>query len=150
MTLNQIKLNIEIDKLITRIPSLSATEHRLELIKTHINIIDDSYNCSIESAKTALQVLNSFPNKKMIVTPGIIEGGKQQYSLNQELAYLMDEVADFIVIIGETNKKCFKENIKKCKNVFYENTLDNAKKYFSLLKNNDTLLLLNDLPDDYR
>lgn len=143
-------LKVDIKTILKKIETLAPTKHRLELIKTDINIIDDSYNCSIESATTALKVLSTFPNKKMVCTPGIIEGGKFQYLLNQKVACLLDNVADYIIIVGETNKECFKQNIKKCKNVYFVNTLDNAKKYFALLKKNDTLLLLNDLPDDYK
>lgn len=147
-----LELGVSIDKLLETISSFKPVPHRLQLIKTHINILDDSYNCSIESAKQAAWVLNQFKGKKMIVTPGIIEGGKHQQGLNCELGKLCS-FADFCVVVGNTNKKAILEGLKSQnfsdKNIIFAKSLDEAKRYFTLLSNNDTLLLLNDLPDDY-
>lgn len=144
-------LKIKTKDIINVIANLTATPHRLEYIKSHINILDDSYNCSLESATNAIKVLNCCTNKKMIVTPGIIEGGKDQYSINFELGKLCENI-DYIIIIGNTNKKAILDGLKSLKtnnNIFCEASLESAKQHFSKLSYNDTLLLLNDLPDDY-
>ena len=147
-----LELGVSIDKLLETISSFKPVPHRLQLIKTHINILDDSYNCSIDSAKQAIWVLNQFKGKKMIVTPGIIEGGKRQHELNFELGKLCS-FADFCIVVGNTNKKAILDGLKSQnfndKNIIFSKSLDEAKRYFTLLSNNDTLLLLNDLPDDY-
>ena len=61
---------------------------------------------------------NSTTNKKMIVTPGIIEGGKNQFKLNFKLGKIIKNL-DYIIIVGETNKKAILSGIKsqnyKCK-----------------------------------
>jgi len=146
-----LELNVSIEKIIEAISTLSPTPHRLEYIKSHINILDDSYNCSIASASEAIKVLNSTKHKKMIVTPGIIEGGKNQFSLNVNLGKMCCDV-DYIVVVGKTNKKAIQTGIEsqkhKCK-IIYCKSLDESKHYFHLLNKNDCLLLLNDLPDDY-
>jgi len=144
-----LKLGLKIKSLINKTVLLEPTEHRLQLIKTHINIIDDSYNCSIESARTAIDVLTEFKGKKMVCTPGIIEGGNFQYDLNKQLSCMLNKIADFVIVVGKTNKKCFEENLA-IKNVFYADSLEQAKSYFKLLKTGDNLLILNDLPDDYQ
>ena len=147
-----LELGVSIDKLLETISNFKPVPHRLQLIKTHINILDDSYNCSIDSAKQAIWVLNQFKGKKMIVTPGIIEGGKRQHELNFELGKLCS-FADFCIVVGNTNKKAILDGLKSQnfndKNIIFSKSLDEAKRYFTLLSNNDTLLLLNDLPDDY-
>lgn len=145
-------LNVPDDEIAKAIQQLSPTPHRLEYIKSHINILDDSYNCSLASAVCAVEVLKSTKPKKMIVTPGIVECGKNRFSINEKLGKLFDEI-DFCVIVGNENKKAILSGIESLKHkpkLFFANTLDEAKKYFSKLKKNDTLLLLNDLPDDYR
>jgi len=113
--------------------------------------LDDSYNCSIESARQAINVLNSTLNKKMVVTPGIIEGGKNQLKLNYKLGKLLKNF-DYVIIVGDTNKKAILSGIKshnyKCKIITCK-SLDESKQYFKLLDKDDCLLLLNDLPDDY-
>ncbi len=134
------------------IQNLKAIPHRLELIKTHINILDDTYNCSLASATEAIEVLKSFNSKSMIATPGIIEGGKEEQNINFKLGQLCS-VADYIIIIGEHNKQSLLQGIQSKnfnkKNILFAKTLEQAKQYFSLLPTSGTLLLLNDLPDDY-
>jgi UDP-N-acetylmuramoyl-tripeptide--D-alanyl-D-alanine ligase len=146
-----IELNIKTENLINAIHTLKPTPHRLEYIKSNINILDDSYNSSLSSAKQAIQVLNSTYYKKMVVTPGIIEGGKNQFELNYKLGKILINL-DYVIIIGQTNKKAILSGIKsqnfKCK-IITCSSLEESKQYFKLLSSNDCLLLLNDLPDDY-
>ena len=87
----------------------------------------------------------------MIITPGIIEGGNNQYALNFELGKLCADL-NYIIIVGNTNKKAILDGLKSLNyisNIYCVKTLDEGKQYFNLLSNNDTLLILNDLPDDY-
>jgi len=146
-----LELGVKIENIIEAISKLKPTPHRLEYIKSHINILDDTYNCSIESARQAIDVLNSTMNKKMVVTPGIIEGGKTQFKLNYKLGRLLKNL-DYAIIVGEANKKAILSGIKshnyKCKIITCK-SLDESKQYFQLLNKDDCLLLLNDLPDDY-
>ncbi len=148
-----LALHLKVDKneILKAISNLTFTPHRLQLIQTNINILDDSYNCSISSAKEALKVLQSLPNKKMVVTPGIIEGGKNEFALNFKLGTMLKD-CNFVVVVGEHNKAAILSGLNSVKHnakIFVEKTLDDAKVHFKLLKKNDNLLLLNDLPDDY-
>lgn len=147
-----LHLKVPIEKILQAIKNLEPTPHRLEYIKSRINILDDSYNCSISSATEALKVLQSCPNNKIIATPGIIEGGKNQYSINYELGKICS-VCDTCIIIGNENKKAILDGLKSqnynFKNIIICHNLEQAKTHFANLNNGDTLLLLNDLPDDY-
>jgi len=147
------RLNIPINKILSAIKKLKPISHRLEYIKGKINILDDSYNCSLSSAKQAIKVLSTTKQQKIIATPGIIEGGKNQYNLNFELGKLCT-ISDKCIIIGETNKKSIHSGMISCKynerNIIFCKTLEEAKTKFTTLNKGDTLLLLNDLPDDYK
>ena len=145
-----INLGVPIDKIINSITNLKPTPHRLEYISGRLDILDDSYNCSLASAKEALDVLRTTLNKKMIITPGIIEGGKSQYQINYKLGQMCSFV-DYFIIIGNTNKNALLEGYRTASSSppICANTLQDAKKLFTLLSPNDTILLLNDLPDDY-
>lgn len=144
-------LKINLKKIKEKLKHLSPIKHRLELIKGKIYILDDSYNCSLASAKNSLEVLAQFPNKRCVCTPGIIEGGKSQDFLNLELCKLIKANSDIQIFVGKTNKKTFLKVFKHEKSAYFVDTLNDAKKLFSLLlKERDSLLLLNDLPDDYR
>lgn len=150
-------IGIKDENIISAINNLKPTDHRLSFIKTNINILDDTYNCSPLSAKESLLVLQQTEGKKMVCTPGIIECGKEKYNINFNLGKEM-YFCDFCIIVGKENKQALLDGIKsqslKNKNhtpkVYLANTLDDAKNYFNKLHSNDTLLLLNDLPDDYK
>lgn len=146
-----IKLGIDCNELIESIKKIDYIPHRLQLIKTHFMILDDSYNCSLASARESTLVLNQFENKKMVVTPGIIEAGKSQYDINFKLGQ-MCAIFDYLIIVGKHNRDAIKSGaISKntdCK-IILADTLSDARKYFNLLKQGDNILLLNDLPDDY-
>ncbi len=134
------------------ISELTFTPHRLELIRSRINILDDSYNCSIASARESIDVLSMLSGQKMIVTPGIIEGGNEEHSINYQLGKLCT-IADYVVVVGTHNQKSIIEGLTSAnypqEKILFSPTLDEAKQYFSILNDNDNLLLLNDLPDDY-
>ena len=88
----------------------------------------------------------------MIVTPGIIEGGKKQNEINFELGKMCAK-SDYVVIVGNTNKKSLEQGLIKKNfnqnNIKYASSLEESKHFFSLLTKSDTILFLNDLPDDY-
>lgn len=163
-----LHLGIDINTCINTIVNLKPIPHRLQYVKSHIDIIDDSYNCSIDSAKMAFNVLCQINKIKVVCTPGIIEGGKMQYSLNQQLSSRINNTADIAIIVGKTNRKALVSQLnnfeliyitsqslntelecnKKC--AYIVDTLSIAQKLFSrILNSNHVLLLLNDLPDEY-
>ena len=145
------QLKLPVENLQKTIENLQPVPHRLEYIKANINILDDSYNCSLTSAKQSIDVLHCSSGKKMVATPGIIEGGKEQYKINFELGRLLAKI-DYVVIVGKTNSLALNDGIKsknKAKKILFADSLEHAKQYFNLLSSSDTLLLLNDLPDDY-
>lgn len=172
-----LQLGISIPDLIKKIRTIPPTPHRLQYIKSHIDILDDTYNCSFDSATKALKVLATSTKHKVVCTPGIVEGGKKQFELNSKLSQLLN-IADTLIIVGKTNKKSLKSNLNnfekieiKSKKIFgklntekiYKNIKSNTKKcaYFvttleiakvlfsKILNSNSILLLLNDLPDEY-
>ena len=149
------KLGVRTSEIVKAIENLRFVPHRLELIQGRLNILDDSYNCSLASASEAIWVLNQIKLgtncRTMIVTPGIIEGGKCEQEINFKLGELCCS-ADYVVIVGEHNKTSLTNGLtaQNFTNIIYAPTLDHAKKEFARLCPHDTLLLLNDLPDDYK
>lgn len=152
-------IGVKTANLLSSIKKLKPTPHRLEYLKSNINILDDSYNCSITSAKESISVLKSCSGKHMVVTPGIIEAGKDQFKINFALGQMLT-ACDYIIIVGQTNKSALTQGINhktssaktatsNNKKILFASNLEHAKQYFKILQKDDTLLLLNDLPDDY-
>ncbi|MEK7087211.1 MAG: UDP-N-acetylmuramoyl-tripeptide--D-alanyl-D-alanine ligase [Patescibacteria group bacterium] len=135
------------------------TPHRQEIIKTsaNITIIDDTYNSNPIGFLSALELLKNIPaQRKILVTPGMIELGERQFELNKEEARNAAKIADYIIIVGETNKYALLEGLRKKpgfdfeNKVFWVKDLDTAKSKISeLAVANSIVLLENDLPDHY-
>ena len=77
------ELGISMDEIIRGVRGIKTIEHRLEMKKmANIHIIDDAYNSNPVGAKMALDVLALMDGKKIVVTPGMVELGSEQYRLN--------------------------------------------------------------------
>lgn len=146
-------LGISIDDLRRGVKKVNSIEHRLELKKIgNINIIDDAYNSNPVGSKMALDVLNLMPGKKIIVTPGMIELGDEQYDLNFKFGTYIADVCDEVILIGkEQTKPIYDGLIDKKYDKKHIHVLQDVKKAFPLmhsLSENETYVLLeNDLPD---
>ena len=147
------ELGISIDNLQKGVKKVRPVEHRLELKKMGtINIIDDAYNANPDGTKMALDVLDSMPGKKIVISSGMIELGSEQDKLNQELGEYMSKKVDIAILLGKEqtkmiydgliNKKFKKENI-------YD--LNNINEAFDLVRKisdkNTYVLVQSDLPD---
>lgn len=149
-------LGIGIQELIQSVKKIHPVEHRLELKNINgLNIIDDAYNSNPTGSKMALDVLSMMGNKRIIVTPGMIELGSSQYKLNKEFGMYMKGKVDEIILIGKKQTKPIFEGIKESKfNMKHVYVLDDISDAFPLiekLKDKDTYVLLeNDLPDLFK
>lgn len=146
-------LGIDISDIIRGVNEIKPIEHRLELKKLgKINIIDDAYNSNPVGSKMAVEVLGLMPGKKIIVTPGMIELGAEQYNLNYKFGEYISNVCDIVILIGKKQTKPIQEALKsknfENKKVFI---LDDVREAFPLMNklsdNNTYVLLENDLPD---
>lgn len=146
-------LGLDIEQIQTGVKRIKTIEHRLELKKYgNINIIDDAYNSNPVGSKMAVDVLNLMDGKKIIVTPGMIELGSEEYSANMEFGRHIASVCDEVILIGEHQTKPILDGLKKEK--FSDkkiHILNDVKDAFPLMRKlsdkNTYVLLENDLPD---
>ena len=147
------ELGVSIEQLIQGVLSVTPVEHRLELKKMgDIHIIDDAYNSNPVGSKMALDVLNLMPGKKIIVTPGMIEMGKEQDEINKNFGRQIADVCDEVILIGEMQTKPIYEGLKekgyKEEHIHILNDVRLAFPLIGKLKEGETYALLeNDLPD---
>lgn len=147
------ELDVSIDQLQLGVKKVNSIEHRLELKKYgNINIIDDAYNSNPVGSKMALEVLALMPGKKIIVTPGMIELGQQQYELNLEFGKQIADVCDEVILVGAEQTKPIYDGLMtkdyKEKNIHVINDVKIAFNLMQKLKTKETYVLLeNDLPD---
>ena len=143
----------EISQGINRIQSI---DHRLELMPNNKNIviIDDSYNSNADGVKAAMEVLDLFEGRKIILTPGLVELGSQENIANFEMGKLLSKHADMVFVIGKHNAETLinglieggfnRENIRFAKSLKKGNEQLNE-----ILTEGDVVLFENDLPDNY-
>lgn len=136
------------------IKHIEPTPHRLELIKgPFVDVIDDSYNSNFDGFKQALEVLESFEGKKIVVSPGIVELGKQQETVNFNVGKEVAKVADVFVIMNQTNKKALFNGAKAggLIEIYFANTRTEQKEILKkILQKGDVVLFENDLPDNLK
>ena len=147
------ELGIDIDKLIYAVKMVKPVEHRLELKQNNgLYIIDDAYNSNPIGSKMALEVLGMMDGVKIVVTPGMIELGSEQYKENYEFGKVMAKHTDYAILVGEVQTKPIYEGLIKEKfnkdNIYVINDVKKAFPIINKLKKDDTYVLLeNDLPD---
>lgn len=149
-------LGIPLEKIVHSVKEIKSVEHRLQLI-SHGNctIIDDSYNSNPVSSKSAIDTLAEFKGKKIVITPGLIELGKDEERYNFEFGKYMTNTCDYIFLVGEKHSKPVLDGILanhfKKENIFIVNTPNKAIQMIRQMniKDNVNVLLENDLPDNY-
>ena len=147
------EFGMTVEQLKAGVAKVKPVEHRLELKKNgDITIIDDAYNSNPTGAKMALDVLKLMPGKHIVVTPGMIELGNEEYEKNKEFGKQIAESSDEVILVGAEKTKPIYEGLKE-KN-YDENkihVINDVLKAFPLiqtLKEKETYVLLeNDLPD---
>ena len=150
-------LGLSLDEIKRGISKLEPVEHRLQLIDqgTGVVVIDDAFNSNPDGAKAALDVLNSFTDRrKIIVTPGMIELGSIEESENFKLGEYIAVVCDIAILVGKKRTLPIYQGMKKHNfnedNLYVVNSLNEATEVLkTITKVNDAVLFENDLPDTY-
>jgi len=149
-------LGIELSNLVSQVKKLNSVEHRLQLLSNkNFNIIDDSYNSNPISSKSALDTLSQFQGAKIIVTPGLVELGKNERPYNEEFGRYACNICDYIFLVNSKQSTYILDGILSTQfnknHIFHVNSPQEAiNKILKLnIPGKPTILLENDLPDNY-
>ena len=138
--------NIETIDICKTIPYIKNVDHRLSIIKTgNWTIIDDAYNSNFEGFKNALKLLSESKEKKVLITPGVIEQNKKSLVDEINISKFINNNVDLVILIK-------KPKIKKYITNYLEfNNFNDALNYLKKTYPNDklTILIENDLPNIY-
>jgi UDP-N-acetylmuramoyl-tripeptide--D-alanyl-D-alanine ligase len=139
----------------TSIEGLQPVEHRLQLIEGAggVTVIDDAYNSNPEGADAALEVLAAMPaERRVVVTPGMVELGDLQVEANRRLGARAAEVADALVVVARINREAIVEGAGQgggAQVIVVDTLAEATKRLPALLRAGDAVLFENDLPDHY-
>ncbi len=148
------QLGVEIVYILNAIESLQAVPHRMQLIEGDgIKIIDDSFNQNVDGAKMALETLELFDARRVVLTPGLVELGEREGEENFKLGEHIALVAHLVLLVGFSRTDAIRRGLLNAgfggEIHIYESLQDAQKDFSNRLKVGDVLLILNDLPDVY-
>ena len=146
------ELGLDVYDVATRIGHLTPPQHRLTVLRapSGLTIIDDTFNANPSSAVVALEALRSVPvnGRRFVVTPGLVEMGREQFEANRTFARLVRESGCELVIVAATNAAALREGFGGSPQRF--GTRDDAVTWVRKnLSADDAVLYVNDLPDHY-
>ena len=150
------KIGLTPKEIVAGISRIQSIGHRLELVPNNKNIIiiDDSYNANEEGVKSAMEVLDNFKGRKIVLTPGLVELGKMENLVNFEFGKTLAKHADFVIVVGKHNAEMIIKGLLESgmpkENIKFEKTLNKGNKVLNeMLVDGDVVLFENDLPDNY-
>lgn len=150
------KLGLSTAEIALGINRITSIGHRLELLPNNKNIvtIDDSYNCNEDGILAAMEVLDTFEGRKIVVTPGLVELGKRENVANFEFGKLLASHVDIVIIVGKHNAEMLingllEGGMDKSNIMFEKNATRGNQTLNKILKEGDVVLFENDLPDNY-
>jgi UDP-N-acetylmuramoyl-tripeptide--D-alanyl-D-alanine ligase len=144
------------DYVLAVIANLENVENRLQIQQEgDVVFLRDAYNSNPIGFVSALEVMEALAgNKRILMTPGIIELGKEQYAVNERIGNRAATSCDFALIVNEENRKALENGLRAGgmtnEQIFFCATRTEAfDKLNCLLRKGDLVLIENDLPDLY-
>lgn len=151
-----LALDLPLDAVLPRLDDLPQAEHRQQVERTDkgVTIIDNTFSSNPASAASSLALLDRLAGpggRTVVVTPGMVELGREQYQANKDFAVAADDVATDLVIVGATNRKALAAGAaRRSMDVHFAADRNRAVEWVrATLVEGDVVLYENDLPDHY-
>lgn len=148
------EMGLTLDEIAKGVSMLEPVEHRLQLIKGRMNVIDDAFNSNPVGAKEAVNVLSMFPGKHIIITPGFVEMGGDEDKYNYEFGQQIAEKCDIAILVGKKHTAPMRKALVEAgwDDTMIYSVADLNEATVQLGKigaAGDSVLFENDLPDNY-
>ena len=152
-------LGVPDKKIAYAVERIEQVEHRLSVKRTPagVTIIDDAFNSNPVGSAMALDVLSSMKGgKRIVITPGMIELGEEQETLNETFGRRIAASVDVAIIVGKYKRDAIVRGITDAAvladdSVHAVDTFADAQRLLaSLVAPGDTVLYENDLPDTFK
>jgi UDP-N-acetylmuramoyl-tripeptide--D-alanyl-D-alanine ligase len=151
-----LELDVAADVVIRRLATLPGTSHRLSASTgtSGFAILDDTYNANPAGTLVALAALerqSPARERRVVVTPGMVELGARQRELNEDFGRNAAAVAGRVLVVGLTNRAALVLGAaREGAEVLAVETRDEAVAWVRAhLGPGDAVLYENDLPDHY-
>ena len=153
-----LTMDIEPNRIAYAVRNLQPVQHRLEIKRNPggITIIDDAFNSNPTGSRMALEVLAKVQgNTKIVITPGMIELGNEEYEYNRKFGTYMLGTCDYVILVGPKQTKPIQDGLRDVgfptDKIYVAKDLPDATQHLrSFVRAGDVVLYENDLPDTYK
>ncbi len=137
---------------------IAPVQHRfkVETGADGVRRINNGFNSNPVSSRQTLAELGSgrYEGRKIVVTPGFVELGREERRYNHELGMNIAGVADLVLLVGKNRTQPILEGLKEAgfseSGIHVFGTLKEANDFYATIKQEGDLVLYeNDLPDHY-
>lgn len=128
-------------------------KNRLKLEYFHDELVlNDSYNSNKVGFRNALDTLKMFDSYKVLITPGIVEGGKLEEEINYSLAKYIKESCDMVILVKNKASSYIQKGLEELgyDNVAIVNSFNEGFDIYKGIKKEKILLIENDITDIYK
>lgn len=139
-----IELNISLEDIKKGIQEFKLTKNRMDIIeKNHKTVIDGTYNASVDSMKSSIDVLANYKKRKVAILADMLELGDYSQQLHEEVgSYVASKGIDILVCVGKEAKYIYQKARESMKDVYYfESNQEVIARLDELLKEDDVILV---------
>lgn len=149
-------LGIPLRELKVPVRRLQPIPHRMQMLEQgNVTIVDDAYNSNPVGSKAAVETLAMFDGIRILITPGMVELGKEEDSYNYKFGTYAAKCCDYILLVGREHVRPIQKGAvesgfdeKRC--LMYDNLKDALAYAYGIKGDGHKYILLeNDLPDNY-
>lgn len=139
-----IELNISLEDIKKGIQEFILTKNRMDILeKNHKTVIDGTYNASVDSMKSSIDVLANYKKRKVAILADMLELGDYSQQLHEEVgSYVASKGIDILVCVGKEAKYIYQKARESMKDVYYfESNQEVIARLDELLKEDDVILV---------
>ena len=139
-----IELNISLEDIKKGIQEFKLTKNRMDILeKNHKTIIDGTYNASVDSMKSSIDVLANYKKRKVAILADMLELGDYSQQLHEKVgSYVASKGIDILVCVGKEAKYIYQKARESMKDVYYfESNQEVIARLDELLKEDDVILV---------
>lgn len=139
-----IELNIPLEDIKKGIQEFKLTKNRMDILeRNHKTIIDGTYNASVDSMKSSIDVLANYKKRKVAILADMLELGNYSQQLHEEVgSYVSSKGIDVLVCVGKEAKYIYQKAKESMKDVYYfESNQEVITHLGELLKEDDVILV---------
>lgn len=150
------ELDVPWESIQSNIATLQAPPHRLQAMVSSggVRIIDDAFNSNPTGFAMAMEVLATFPRRRILVTPGLVSLGKEEHAENVEAGRRAAKAADIVILVGPKKTMPVREGLLSAgfpeASIITVRSLQEVTELMQrMVRAGDTVLFENDLPDTF-